>query len=240
MPELVLAFPAGTLAEPPPSSHPKAVLVAEDGTFYRFRWAPVETERNGGEAAWVEVERPGLAPLLLRAGRTLRELTFAVLVADLDPAVDVEADLRALAGLARSGVRVRLELGPHGTDPDAPEWARLVALRRRSLRRQHGTNKITQAEVELTLREAPEAVGAAGGARVGPVGGGADFTGRIAAYRARYRDGRPRTYRVKAGDTLHSISLDFYGSPAFWRNLADANGVRDPRHLRPGRVLRIP
>lgn len=49
---------------------------------------------------------------------------------------------------------------------------------------------------------------------------------------------RPRTYRVRAGDTLSGIArrLDLDG----WRELAKLNRISDPRELRVGQVLRVP
>jgi nucleoid-associated protein YgaU len=49
-----------------------------------------------------------------------------------------------------------------------------------------------------------------------------------------------KSYLVRRGDTLASISNAVYRSPAFWRQLAQANGITDPRHLTPGQVLRVP
>jgi nucleoid-associated protein YgaU len=45
---------------------------------------------------------------------------------------------------------------------------------------------------------------------------------------------------VRRGDTLASISQALYRSPAFWRELAAANGIADPRRLQPGQVLTAP
>ena len=49
-----------------------------------------------------------------------------------------------------------------------------------------------------------------------------------------------KSYLVRRGDTLASISQALYRSPAYWRELADANGITDPRRLRPGQVLTVP
>ena len=49
-----------------------------------------------------------------------------------------------------------------------------------------------------------------------------------------------KSFVVRRGDTLASISQALYRSPAFWRELADANGITDPRRLRPGQVLTAP
>ncbi len=51
------------------------------------------------------------------------------------------------------------------------------------------------------------------------------------------RPGAPIAYRVQAGDTLSLLSAR-YGVDI--ETLADLNGVRDPKSLRPGMLLRIP
>lgn len=49
-----------------------------------------------------------------------------------------------------------------------------------------------------------------------------------------------KTFVVRRGDTLASISQALYRSPAHWRELAAANAISDPRSLRPGQVLTVP
>ena len=49
-----------------------------------------------------------------------------------------------------------------------------------------------------------------------------------------------RTTRIVAGDSLHSIAYQEYGSAELWRGLAASNGIDDPLRLRPGTRLLIP
>lgn len=49
-----------------------------------------------------------------------------------------------------------------------------------------------------------------------------------------------RTYTVKRGDTLGAIATRELGSYKRWREIADLNGIRDPRRLQIGQVLRLP
>lgn len=49
-----------------------------------------------------------------------------------------------------------------------------------------------------------------------------------------------KSYVVAAGDTLSSIAAALYRQPDAWRELARANGITDPRDLRPGQVLIVP
>jgi nucleoid-associated protein YgaU len=49
-----------------------------------------------------------------------------------------------------------------------------------------------------------------------------------------------KLYPVVANDTLTGIASKVYKDPSQWRVLAAANGIRDPRALRPGLRLIIP
>ena len=52
----------------------------------------------------------------------------------------------------------------------------------------------------------------------------------------------PRTYVIREGDTLASISRKFYKSSGHWKKIRDANKsmVDDPGKLKPGQTLTIP
>ena len=47
-------------------------------------------------------------------------------------------------------------------------------------------------------------------------------------------------YVVRRGDTLSNIAFSLYRDAGVWREIAKANGIRDPRTLAPGRVLTLP
>ena len=49
-----------------------------------------------------------------------------------------------------------------------------------------------------------------------------------------------KSYVAKRGDTFSSIASAVYRDPSYWREIARANGVKDPRRLDPGTVLTIP
>lgn len=46
--------------------------------------------------------------------------------------------------------------------------------------------------------------------------------------------------QVRRYDTLQSLAAAEYGDPAWWRPIATANGIVNPRDLRPGMTLAIP
>jgi LysM domain len=50
----------------------------------------------------------------------------------------------------------------------------------------------------------------------------------------------PKHYTFKKGDTLAKIASKFYKNSKKWKKIADANGIRDPKSIKPGRVLVIP
>lgn len=51
-----------------------------------------------------------------------------------------------------------------------------------------------------------------------------------------------REYTVKSGDTLSKIAKDFYGDPAKWPEIFEANSdvIKNPDLIHPGQKLRIP
>lgn len=56
------------------------------------------------------------------------------------------------------------------------------------------------------------------------------------------RGATKKTYTVRSGDTLGKIAAraDVYGDASKWKKIGDANGIRDPKKLRMGQVLKIP
>jgi hypothetical protein len=53
-------------------------------------------------------------------------------------------------------------------------------------------------------------------------------------------DGAGDTWVVRLGDSLPSIAYASYGDQTAWRQIARANGIDNPFHLRNGAVLTIP
>jgi LysM repeat protein len=49
-----------------------------------------------------------------------------------------------------------------------------------------------------------------------------------------------RTHQISPGDTLDRIAARYYGDATLWRNIAGANGIKDPLDLTPGRIIAIP
>lgn len=55
-------------------------------------------------------------------------------------------------------------------------------------------------------------------------------------------DGAPRSYRVKSGDTLSRIAIQFYNNADMSQKIYEANRdiIKDPNRLMVGQILRIP
>jgi LysM domain len=50
----------------------------------------------------------------------------------------------------------------------------------------------------------------------------------------------PKHHVWRKGDTLQRLASRFYKNSKKWKRIADANNIRDPKHIRIGRILRIP
>jgi hypothetical protein len=70
------------------------------------------------------------------------------------------------------------------------------------------------------------------------------FTESVSAGRARAGELNSadvtKTRQVRRSDTLQSLAAEEYNDPRLWRHIATANGIVNPRDLRPGTVLTIP
>lgn len=58
--------------------------------------------------------------------------------------------------------------------------------------------------------------------------------------RAHGHGARAETHTVRAGETLPEIAKQHYHDASKWRDIAKANEIRDPRHLKVGRKLKLP
>lgn len=69
-----------------------------------------------------------------------------------------------------------------------------------------------------------------------------EYATAIAQLKQKPRNSPDHTKRrtVKQGESLSLIAGEEYDDPAEWRRIADANGIMDPRDVRPGTVLTIP
>ena len=50
----------------------------------------------------------------------------------------------------------------------------------------------------------------------------------------------PKRHVVKVYENLESIARKYYGDPTRWRDIVRANGIENPRLIKPGTTLTIP
>lgn len=189
--------------------------------------APREISYSGIGQDWVNAERSGNTPLLLRKGAKLKTISFSVLLTDVRSMWSpMTGTITELEQLANSTERILVRYGPQ----EAGLW-RITECGYDSSLRHHSSNEITRATASITLTRASDAAPA-----VGPVSGGVGKPPATAAPPA-----PPRTYRVVPGDCLWNIAIKHYGKPT-WQQIFDANRdkIRNPNLIYPGQILTIP
>lgn len=204
-------------------------FVIADAAGHRLElpFVPLPTSHGGFGWRWEVVERAGRTPLLLRGTRNIKELSFTLLLGHSDYQHTIDLTLNALENLAGLG-------GPFSLTYARPErglW-RLTALSYEVTLRAPVTNAPTRAMVSLAFTETSDRPRLVGPARKAPT----------TSKKTPTTPKKPaqRTYTVRSGDTLSGIAQRLYGAAYKWRQIADLNGIRDPRTLRVGQVLRLP
>lgn len=201
----------------------KLVQVRPKGPTLRFQFNPVSVVRTGGLARYDEITRPLRKSATEFAGQDLERITFT-LIFEGYPSRSVEGDLATLRGMAKplgSGKRgplVKLVYGPLAENKlwtvsidDQPD-----ELRRRDLRR-------VRQDVVVTLLEWVEAE--------------ASLT---SIEKHNEEHGGSHRSVVADGRTLAEIAADELGDPERWTEIAELNGIRDPRSVAVGTELFLP
>lgn len=208
-------------AAPRAAASKRPRLRTEKGTEFEFPYSPRGTSLTGLAAPVTVQSRPGRKPLSLLDGGNLAGIDLVFQLAHFDHQLPVEAMITRLRQIAASGQRVTvLGLSPQERGP----W-RIDDLAITGTLRRQGTNELTRADVTLSLVEASDA-----NPKVGPVSGGHGGNGGK----------RPKFYVIRKGDTLRKIANRFYGDPGVWRQIAKANGIKNPDKLKVGRKIKLP
>lgn len=206
------------------ASRTKMLFVTEQGRRIEMPFAPLEVQHSDIGMGFVELARPGRAPLLEKSGRRLPTMTMSCVVTIDGQFTSIEPLLGSLKELAESGDKVTVAYGPSEAG-----WWRCTKLDYKSVHR--STLAITWADVDVSFQRADD--GTVSG--VGPLSGGAVEVGHKTAST---KSGTP--VFVKKGETLTGIAARVYGSPSKWPLIAKANGITDPRKLKAGQTLVIP
>lgn len=188
---------------------------------------------TGGTGGWVEESRRGLAPALWWDSPAAYRQSVPILFAG-----DSQEDaINALYKLARTpGARrpppLVMVSGPavHRADlqwvVESLEPGSNVQRRASDgdrIRQDFTVSLVQYSGVDVLVERSPSRRASSEGGKTNPS-------------RAR------TTYRVQEGDNLPKIAArkDIYGDASKWKRIANANGIRDGRTLRVGRVLKIP
>lgn len=176
---------------------------------------------------WVEAERSGTTPLLLRKGVRLETMAFSFLAVDTANMFAPQAPaVNAIRALAATRERVIVRYGPQ----EAGLW-RVDDMSYTSELRHPITNEITRAMISVTLKRASDAAPA-----VGPV------TGGTKPPPAPPKPAPQRTHTVVKGNTLWGIAQRYYGKGTLWPRIYDANRakIKNPHWIYPGQIFVIP
>ena len=212
---------------PTAPKQPRAYLATDHGYKVSLPFAPVETTIGGDADIWETLDRPGRGPLVRRSGDGLRTVAFTAVVSWQDRQTSVEGTLAGLRGIAQAGSRITLGgMSAHERGP----W-RMTDLTIKVTARQAGTNRITRAEVDISLLFANDVTIIP--KHTGPATGGHKPTKPKPRPATRY-------YTMRRGDTLSGVALKFYGHASYWPRIATASHIRNTRTIKVGTRLTIP
>lgn len=215
---------------------------------------PNVTQGYGG---WTEVVRPQRSVMTVWSGSPSLRMDVSILLDGWGTGTSVERECSALERLgfpsASDGWPPRITIAapgaqvPHQRLPwviDTLTWGDALANKKGNRVRQQVTLSLLEyvsdvrvgndSPTQLQQLKAMSAKAAQGGARK-----------RIVAARARgttYKPGTPGTVVAGffEGDDLLSIAAKELGDAKRWPEIAKLNGIRDPRAIVPGQVIRIP
>lgn len=233
----------------------RMVIRTESGSLrFEVPFAPQMVTYGSRSREWATVPRPGLQPVLSSGVVSLPTLGFELTLYAGGASVEPMTAILERLGLTPEAVYVDY------TPAEAGRW-RMTSLNHSSVQRHPETDETTQATATLEFTRSSDPVtyvgpltgghqGGGGGNGNGGNGGGGNGNGNGGGGGGGNGGGGggggkagPWTHKVKASDTLVSISVKYYGTPDHWRLVAKANGIRDPKRkqsLKVGRKLKVP
>lgn len=208
----------------------RAYLLTETGSLsFTFRFAPPVIAYETLEQEWVQVNRVGLVPLLVRKADKLDTLKFSINMGGKDDFFEDQGGyVDSLKAIAKSRERIMFRYSDH----EAGLW-RITALSISSEIRHPASNRIIRGSAEMTLTRASEP-----NRNVGPV----SLPVNPQPIPQGVANAPARTYVVAQNDTLWGISQRFYGRGDRWPVIYDANRnvIQQPADIKPGMQLIIP
>lgn len=201
---------------------PKMVIRASNGQTWTVPYAPKVTDMEQDGLNWVDSPRPGNTPFLRIQSVKPRRMRMEFTLGN-NAGASIQSQIDGLRNIANKDVHVTISYSSN----EAGAW-RIIDLSYEVTRR-NTANAPTQGKMTVTFQQV----------RLDSVVPG-PVKATVAPAPKPSSSGGARTYRVVRGDTLWALAVKYYGSGLQWRRIADANGVRDPRKLQIGTLLRIP
>lgn len=222
----------------------RMVIRTIDGKWiYRVRMAPKEIDHTNFGSQWSEVAVPGGPPFLVKESFGLKKIAFSIIVANPNNQdADMTHDLQVLKAFADTVRPIKIAYDGYFTS-----WTfRCTSLSIHSEQRHPASNKITRATVDLEFTEKRDVADftgpITGGAKSNPSSNTAARSGGSNRKKTTTKKTATRTktkiYVVKQGDTLWGIAYKLFGDGSKWRQLADDNGIKNPRKLPTGKRLK--
>ena len=208
------------------SVQPKLIIRTENSDIiFTAPYAPKEVTYYITGRKYNEVDRPDRKPITTSPGIALKQMSMELFVGSTNYETSIDSSLSTLEQLSATQQRLICEYDPR----TAGLW-NITSLDYDSVERQSGTNLITRATVNIEFTEAVGFSSKAGTASL--------VAGSSSSTASSYGTTQPKTYTIKQGDTLSSISQKFFYTPNKWRTIADLNKL-DPKNLKVGKVIRI-
>ena len=214
------------------------------------RLGPDRPDVSAGYGGWVEVARPRRKPLSIWVGSPALRMNLSILLDAFTAGASIERQVAQLERLATpsaaDGNPARLRIsGRGGGIPhqdrvwviDSIPWGDALVNRNGDRARQQATLSLMEfvAEARISPAKAQAAKKTKPGASSKRV---VAARKKPAAAHSLLAAGDDPDFG--AGDDLLSIAARELGDADRWVEIAQLNGLRDPRAIRPGQVIRLP
>lgn len=185
------------------------------------RFAPKEITYSGFEGTYQEALRPDRQPLIRRDGTNLRKMSMEIFVGNENIENPITYQLKQLERLAETRRPLVVDYDPHTRG----FWHITTLDYTSEERTKADSNEITRATVTIEFTE---------------VAGPTMFT--LNRRTKIIGTERPKSLKVKKGQTLAQIAKKYYGStsPLIIKAIAKANKIKNPKHIKPGQKLKLP
>lgn len=203
-------------------------ITTPSGVRYTLYSSPAQFE-HGDVARFGMIEREGLKAITNVLGPGLKTLAFTHTIASQDYQQSIEAWVKPLTNLAKSGTRVRFVGGSTGYEQGIWWWIKDLKV---SVLQRAKNNLASRVELSWSLEEAGPVVTPSIVKTIPKPKPPAPVTKKAAT----------RTHRVVPGDTLWGIAARYLHNPLRWPEIFNLNRalIKNPHWIFPGQVFKLP